>query len=395
MSGVQLPSLQSLLASLKTSNTSINFADVGAGVGTGIGQGAVVGLGLQPDSTMNVSGAAGIAQGFTKGLVSSFLTNGTAKKLAASFTASANASASAGADGSSANSSASAGFSLGGINVNNINIAKVAEGFAVGLVSGAGSTFTSLNIVSADTTNFDDSVQGASTGFGRGLGSEGGKIVQMVLNKSKATPATDMTGIAARAADPSLDPVMTAKKRSTKTLGSIKNYKGTKAIALQPRGITLPSGLPNATDIAGVLNNLNSTAINPIIQYGIDKLTCTGIGGLAGVFVGLINSGTIPIKLTDLAKNMAGSGFKIGGENVTLPDQTFILKNEGNTYMLNPAQGVMTIMVNGLGLNKVIALAVVHGKSIMRYRVRNMLTRTSSLRNHHLRYCPPFAPPHP
>jgi hypothetical protein len=61
---------------------------------------------------------------------------------------------------------------------------------------------------------------------------------------------------------------------------------------------------------------------------------------------------------------MGGSSFQLDGKNITLPDQTFIIKNEGNTYSLNPAQGVMTVMINGLGLNQTIALAVVHSKFI-------------------------------
>jgi hypothetical protein len=343
LSGIQLPSLQSLIATFQTSNMTINFSDVGSGVGTGLGQGAAVGLGLQPDVTMNVSGVAGVAQGFTKGLVSSFLINGTAQKLVASF----NTSASLGGATVSANGSASA--SIGGLNLANINIAKVAEGFAVGLISGAGSTVMSLQLVAADTTNFDDSVQGASTGFGRGLGTEGAKIVEKILGGFDSMPsATSATN------------GMGARKRSIKKLSGAKNYQSSKAVALQAREATLP----NATDIAGVLNNLNASNINPLVQYGIDKLTCTGVGGLVGVFFGLIQSGTIPIKLTDLVSSMGGSSFQLDGKNITLPDQTFIIKNEGNTYSLNPAQGVMTVMINGLGLNQTIALAVVHSKFI-------------------------------
>jgi hypothetical protein len=363
LGGVQLPSLQSLIASFQSSNMTINVAEVGVGVGTGIGQGAVVGLGLQPDSTMNVSGVAGIAQGFTKGLVSSFLINGTAQKLVASFNASASVSASASASvGGTASANASAGFSLGGVSLQNINIAKVAEGFAVGLVSGAGSTVMSLQLVAADTTNFDDSVQGASTGFGRGLGTEGGKIVQMVLNGAKPTSVTTTTTMSdmGEMVQPSGSTTTKNRKRNIKTLSGIKNYGGTKAAALQNRA----ENQPNATDLASVLSNLNATAINPLAQYGIDTLTCTGIGGLVGIFWGLVQSKTIPFDVNSLLKGMGNSQtLQIGGQNVTLPDQTFIFKNEGNTYSLNPAQGVMTVMVNGSGINKTIALAVIHSKS--------------------------------
>lgn len=376
LGNVQLPSLSSLMATMGDMTMSIDLQALGSGVGTGIGQGAVIGFGLQPDATMNVSGVGGVALGFTKGLVSSFLINGTATKIVDTFMASGGIGALLGMS----NSSTSAPMMIGGIDVSSISVAKVAEGFAVGLVSGAGSSFTSLKVIAADTTNFNDSVQGGATGFGRGLGSEGAKIAQMILNGATldmgapagttpsvvpAIPAIGSPVTGTPATLPAASGAATiAQKRGIRTI-NLKNVK--RDSGLQPRQDAAQSPLPSVTDLAGVLNNLNASAINPLTQMGIDTLTCTGIGGLVGVGFGLFQSGAISAgntSIQDLLKSMSGMpGFMIGGQNISLPDTTFVLKNEGNTYMLNPSQGVMTVMVNGNPVIKTVILAVLHSKS--------------------------------
>ncbi len=394
LSNIQSPPLNSLLTSLGTVTGNINFAQVGTGFGAGIGQGAAIGLGLQSDVQDNstVCGAEGIAQGFAKGLVSSFLGNGTVLKLASNLSslmrvfggASPNASATPSSNGTlSPDAGATAGFSF-----SNLNIAKVAEGFAVGLISGAGSTVSTLQIISADTTYFDDSVMGASTGCGRGLGSEGAKVVEAILNNGKsstgttapANPKTTTNGAAstdpmapadvsipvipASSADSAIPATMeaapTTHKRFVRTLSSAAHFKSRKFVALKKRDALLP----NATNLAGVRSNLNATTINPLINYGLSVIGCTGVGGFVGIFFGLIESKTLNISLADLAGSMmsASGTLKIAGQNVTLPDQTFVIKSSSNIYSLNPAQGVMTVMVNGVRVNRLIGLAVVHSK---------------------------------
>lgn len=314
LSTIQMPSATSLLDSLKGlfagsgSNTTINAAEIGTGVGTGLGEGAAIGLGFQNDTSTPPDTIAGIGQGFTKGLVSSFLQNGTVTKLA---------------DSLSSLTGNSSGLSLG-----NIDVAKAAEGLAVGLVSGAGSQISTLQLISADTTSFNDSVGGAATGFGRGLGSEGARLVSQVLAGAKAS----------------------TRKRNLESSSDIAAYR---AITLRRRTTTTTA---NATDLASVLSNLNASNINPLVQTGINALTCEGVGGIAAVFLGLVQSKTIDL-------NSINTGSLTGSNNnLSLPDQVFIVKSSGNTYSVNPAEGLGTASINGMGIGRFIGVGAAHSK---------------------------------
>ncbi|KAG4432700.1 hypothetical protein IFR05_011823 [Cadophora sp. M221] len=314
LSSIQLPSASSLLDTLKGlfsgTNSTINVAEFGTALGTGLGEGAAIGLGFQIDTGSPPDTGPGIAEGFTKGLVSSFLQNDTAGKLI---------------------------DSLGSLTMNsslpipNIDFAKVAEGLAVGLISGIGSTISTLDLISANTTSYNDSVGGAATGFGRGLGSEGAKLVSGILdgNKIKQSTNTQTTD--------SLNGISSRIKRRQK---------------YHKRAVET-----NATDLASVLSNLNASNINPLVQSGMNALTCEGVGGLVAVVLGLVRSKTINVGSISL-KDLASSSGTIG--NVSLPDQDFVIKNGGNTYRLNPAKGIGSVSVNGLGIYALIGVAVGH-----------------------------------
>jgi len=158
------------------------ISDLALGLGSGLGQGTAVGLGFQNTSITTTSGLSGITQNFASGLTSSFLINGTISKLIKSLSSKSTSSNSTAASNSSSSTKSSSGLSgltsgLGGI----VDIAKVAEGFAVGLISGVGSQVSSLQLIVANTSSFNDSVDGAATGFGRGLGSEGAKLVSSLI----------------------------------------------------------------------------------------------------------------------------------------------------------------------------------------------------------------------
>ncbi|RDW88472.1 hypothetical protein BP6252_00504 [Coleophoma cylindrospora] len=299
--------------------SNLNIADIAGGFGTGLGQGAAIGLGFQADASApsNDSSPAVVSQVFAKGLVASFLSNGTLTKAAASFTASTGNSSSL--DGNDTTASSTSSF--GGLSLGNINIASAAEGLAVGLVSGAGSQVMSLRLISADTTSFNDTVGGAATSFGRGLGSEGAKLVSQILGTSiVATP-------------------MKHKRSLAETAGFV-SFSG--------KSLTKREDTANATDLASVLSNLNASNINPLMQTGLDALTCEGVGGLAGVFVGLILSGTVDV-----------NKLKFSG-NLTLPDQDFVIRSGGNTYALNPSKGLTTATVNNTAIISYVVLAVLH-----------------------------------
>jgi len=315
LGNVQIPSANSLLSSMKglfgDSNTTINIAEIGTSLGSGLGEGAAIGLGFQVDSGNLPGTAPGIVEGFTKGLASGFLQNDTAGKLIHSL------------GSSSANSS---------IKIPGIDFAKVAEGLAVGLVSGVGSTISTLDLVSANTTSFNDSVGGAALGFGRGLGSEGAKLVSEILDGKKITnPSSKQLQRQPIGIDSKLMVLKSHYKRATTA---------------------------NATDLASVLSNLNASNINPLVQSGVNALTCEGVGGLAAVFLGLVQSKTIKLGNINL-KDLTSAG---GIGNVSLPDQDFVVKSGGNTYQLNPAKGLGSVTVNGLGIFKLIGVAAAHSK---------------------------------
>jgi hypothetical protein len=319
LGAVQLPSLSSLMSmggsALGTGgNSSLNIASIGAGLGAGIGQGAAIGLGFQENvATTSTQDPAGITQDFARGLVSSFLENGTLSAVTKSLSSVS----------LSGNSSA-----LGRLSLSNIDIAKVAEGLAVGLVSGVGSTISTLQIIDADTTSFNDSVSGAATGFGRGLGTEGGKLVEQLLTSSSSKAAS--------------------RKRSLDKTRNGATFE--RSVSLRKRN-TLTA---NATDLASVLANLNASNINPLLQTGINALTCEGVGGLVGVLLGLVQSKTVDLKtLTSTATSTTNN-------TLNLPDQTFIIKNGGNTYSLNPTKGITRVLINGMGVGSFAGVAAAH-----------------------------------
>lgn len=315
LSNVQLPSTDSLLDLVSSlfggTNKTTNIAEIGTSLGTGLGEGAAIGLGFQVNTNTPPDTGPGIAEGFTKGLVSGFLQNDTAGKLIDSISS------------LTANSS---------IKLPSVDFAKVTEGLAVGLISGVGSTISTLNLISANTSSFNDSVGGAATGFGHGLGSEGAKLVSQILHGNKVATASlqqsgSLQGIASK-----MKLRWSHRKRET---------------------------VANATDLASVISNLNASNINPLLQSGMKALSCEGVGGLAAVIFGLVQSGTIDTGSISL-KDLTSSSPKIG--NVSLPDQDFIIKSGINMYQLNPAKGVGSVSVNGKGIYKFIVLAVLHSK---------------------------------
>lgn len=317
LSGISLSSIASMGSSLLGSTgSSLDISAIGAGLGAGLGQGAAVGLGFQKDvDSPSSQDPAIITQVFAKGLASSFLNNETLSAVIDSF------------------SPSSGNSSVMGLSLSSIDISKAAEGLAVGLISGAGSTISTLQVIGADITSFNDTVGGAATGFGRGLGSEGAKVVEQLLaSSSKAT-----------------------KKRNLEEAPGSSPLE--RSLSLQRREATTT----NATNLASVIASLNASAINPIIQTGIDDLSCMGVGGLVGIFLGLVESKTIDLKtITSMATPSTNNS------TLNLPDQIFVIKSGGNTYSLNPAKGIMTVLINGMGIYRLVGVAAAHSKNPIR-----------------------------
>ena len=170
---------------------------IAAGIGQGIGEGAAIGLGFKADTgvsaiTDNLSSKQStqvISAEFSKGLVASFLANGTAQVVLANLT-----------------------IGSGGLAIK-VQSAKIAEGLARGLVEGsvnaismaggiqnvlAGnfSVDTATTIPTMGPTKFDDSVDGSAVAFGRGLAGEGTLLIaSMITNMTKKSPQKRSTDV--------------------------------------------------------------------------------------------------------------------------------------------------------------------------------------------------------
>ncbi|TEY57355.1 hypothetical protein BOTCAL_0220g00080 [Botryotinia calthae] len=303
-----------------------SLSQIAAGAGTGLGKGTSVGLGLQNAAMMETSpnGSAGAVQDFTMGLTSSFLQNGTLSKLMTSMMGSTGLSAAMGmgvteADMDSSSSSATSFLS-------NLNIAAVAQGFAVGFLDGAGNTLAGLPTPPMQTLMFNDSIGGAATGFGLGLGSQGTTLVKQIL------------------ADPSI--ISNFTKSATTKRHILQNramIPSSRVSVIQRRDLSPSSGNGSFIDA------LNATTLDPILQMGIDTIGCAGVGGLASIGLGLFETGTIDVNQL--------SGILKMNTNIT-NNQTFILENGGNTYTINLAK--MDIQINGMPIVRAIVAIVLH-----------------------------------
>ncbi|KAH8680829.1 hypothetical protein BX600DRAFT_428808 [Xylariales sp. PMI_506] len=304
-----------------------------AGLGRGLGEGVPVGLGVQPDpgtipmqpmsnGTLDISS---ITQNFGVGLTSGVLQNGTLSKVM-----------------SSVNLSAVGSSALG-----NVDVGKAAEGFARGFVQGASDGIAAMggvnalfsgktvspNVTIVDTPiNFNDSVNGAAVGFGQGFASQGIMVANTLIN-SASTPARKR-GVSVRY--PSRTTAIVVKRQT--------NATDTSAASITS-GLNL-SSLLTTGNIAGA------------IQMVINVLTCTGIGGLLQVALGLSKSGAISTNATstlDLSslESMLPNGtvhFTSDGNNFDIDLQQVVANL--NSSILTAAQG---ISVNG---TKVIPFAV-------------------------------------
>ncbi|KAF7859457.1 uncharacterized protein EAF02_010905 [Botrytis sinoallii] len=303
-----------------------SLSQLAAGAGNGLGQGTAIGLGLQDAATMETSpnGSAGAVQSFTMGLTSSFLQNDTLSKLMTSLMGSGDLSNAMGmgvteADMTSGSSSSPSFLA-------NMNIAAVAQGFAVGLLDGAGNTLAGMSTPPMQTLMFNDSVGGAATGFGLGLGAQGTILVKQVL------------------ANPSIISNLTKSSTAKRHLLQSRAMIPPSSISIIQRRESSSSSGDNS-----FIDALNATTLDPILQMGIDTIGCAGVGGLFSIGFGILTTGTIN---TDQLKSVPEMNNDITN------NQTFILENGGNTYIINPA--TMDIQINGIPIERATILIVLH-----------------------------------
>lgn len=324
-----------------------------AGLGKGLGRGAAIGLGLQADTPVATQpmpdggfDVGGVVQGFAQSLSTGFL-----------------------ADGSTAKFLSSLGSSLGsGSMPVNLEVSKVAMGFGLGLVVGAGDAVDAMggidSIVNGNSTvpagsitdspvTFNDSVNGASVGLAQGLSSQGlvtmrkllanSTALDTLLGRTSPAPATPQPLVPRS----SLGPVVALARREQDSAAD--------AIGSLFEGISQV----NFSMI------LSTETISKGLQRSTDALLSDGVGGLGLVLLGLIRSGTV-----DLAKL---GGISKAVLRVT-PAGTLHIENDNTLYDIdtrtvkdNYPQGrylaaANAVSVNGNKLAAFVAFLTVHSE---------------------------------
>ncbi|KAL9945363.1 hypothetical protein D7B24_008263 [Verticillium nonalfalfae] len=376
---------KAIIGSLNNPNNTAaimkNLPDAAAGIGRGLGEGAAVGLGLQASMPVPMrqmpNGAIdilGVSQTFTKELTASFLQNGTASKLAGML---------GGSMGMQPPANNTGGIpSTISINGQNVEISRVAQGFASGLLQGAGDTIQGMGGVQAlvdsssntQTGNarmgampptkvqFDDGIGGAAAGLGAGIGGQGVLLVSMLITNPTGTPAVPAPPSAVPA--PGL-PAPDMQVPAAPAPGNMPSLP-----ARWRRGLGLASRQDPSVNVDtskgfNLSVIINAQTVSSAAQGGIDALTCQGVGGgLGNILLGLLRSKTI-------------STGSLNNDNTTetirqvIPTGIIKIKNEGNTYAVdgrviresfsnNILGAVNGIEINGMKLAAWIAFIVIH-----------------------------------
>ncbi|GJC93023.1 hypothetical protein ColKHC_01849 [Colletotrichum higginsianum] len=335
-----------------------------SGFGKGLGQGATVGLGLQPDAAVPMQQMpdgsidfGGITQTFAKGLTSSFLQNGTAGELLSRVGGAVKSNAEAGGGGIP---------STINFNGQQIEVGKVAQGFARGFLQGAGDSIQSMGGVRSlfegnatmptgampdSKVQFDDSLGGAASGFGVGIGGQGVLVAYGLVKNPRGTP---LPAAANAPAAPAPAPAPAG--------GSPTQRRDVDLVARQDPP---PIVSVNTTDGFNLSVVINAQTISMAAQTGVNALTCQGIGGLGLIGFGLIRSKTIALDMVTSSSNTTKVIKQV------IPTGTIRIANEGHTYAIdggvirdalgnNILGAAGGIEINGFKLPAWIAFLIIH-----------------------------------
>ncbi|POS84156.1 hypothetical protein EPUL_005196 [Erysiphe pulchra] len=340
-----------LIASNTPTLTPEKIADAAKGFGAGLAGGAVIGVGLQTDATASsipfAPGSPGqISESFARGLSESFLANGTVLRVLATMQP------------------------TGG----QLDVGSVAKGLAIGLVDGVTTSFDNAggvkNIFNLDPgstpqvtaltkpTSYNDSVGGAATGFGNGLGLQTTTFVLQVLGKPPLNQASSNSGTKALGAPGSGQPSSGTPANGQPSSGTPGNAQlPTPGLRRRQTATTNPAN-PSDQSNFSILDLLNipqfNGTITPVVQKSLDTLKCQGVGGLASVLYSVGSSqgvSTSSADMNELKNKISQLGF--AKQTINLKD-----KEGGNLYDINIAE--FQIMVNGNSLKKQIIVLVLH-----------------------------------
>lgn len=346
--------------SLKNANVgsslgNINLAQTASSIGSGLGSGAAAGLKLSSAivgaPNPNGQDIPNVAGNFAFGLTKSVTENINTSSLASGLTS-------------------GGGSGLGGL-TSSLDVGRVAQGAAMGLIQGAGDAVNSMGGLQAlingtatmsatplpaNNLKFNDSVGGAATGFGQGLGGQGTLVGVQLLSQVNVTSL--------------LDGLVNGNASSgTKPGGAAAPSNGTAVLRRSP---FLPMDVVRRQTEVGAISTgnsfnlsliFNADTISSVMQRAIDALSCEGVGGIVLVGLGLIQSGTISTDggnlNSTLIKQVLPKGvmhFTSGGNTFDI-DGTIVADNIDN--IMNAASG---ISINGNTVIKFAAFLAVHSK---------------------------------
>lgn len=318
----------SLVGNLKSAQlpaglSNINLAQTASSFATGLGTGAAAGLKLSsaivgaPDP--NNQEIPSVAGNFAFGLTKSVTENVNLSMLMSGMSG--------------------GGASLGAV-TSMLDVGRVAQGAAMGLVQGAGDAVNSMGGLQAlingtavmsmaplpvNNMAFNDSLGGAATGFGQGLGGQGTLVGLQLLSQINVTSLVNgfvngQTGTTGS----SMAAPATAKGNGTVVMRRSSNFLPMEVVRRQAEMGTLNNN--NSFNLTALIN---ADTISSVGQRALDMLSCEGVGGLVLIGLGLVESGTIKV-----------SGDSVTKLNVTLirqvlPKGVLRFTQGGNTYTID------------------------------------------------------------
>lgn len=338
-----------LTSLLGSSGPGIDLHALAFGLATGLGNGTSAGLKLSSqaeaiqapagNTTQDIAGtfAFGLSKSITSNINLTALTSGSSSGPASGVT-------------------------------KDLKIGMIAQGAAMGLIQGAGDAVNSMGGVQAlingtatmpntslpaTTMTFNDSVGGAATGFGQGLGGQGTLVGVQLLSKLNVTSL--LAGLSGNTTDDSdttgINGTAVVKRHPLHPLEIIR------------RQAQVSGGVTDSSFNLSLI--INADSISSVAQSAINALTCEGLGGLILVALGLMSSGTI--------KTNTGSSVNSTLIKEALPKGIIHFTSSGNTFEIDGTmvsqtidQGLFAaasgITINGNDMSKFAAFLVLHSK---------------------------------
>jgi hypothetical protein len=333
LTGVDVKNIASslnLTGNIGNLGSTVDIRALAGGAGSGIGLGLAIGFGFKGTTEATLPSPSGgddtalAAETFTQNLVSNFLLNSTIVQSA----------------GSALTDNAPQ-------ILKDVNIAQAAEGFARGAIEGVASALSSIggfqnlidgnfsdnalgNVPTLPSTGFNDTLNGSAVSFARGFTGEGtiliGNVLKQMSGKANKTEPSTRRDLDVAAGEAAVN-----KKES----------RSHKAIIVRQAQDNTKSSSPLA---------ISESTLSGAGQFGIDTLTCQGVGGLASVFLGVTSD-------TKDKTSLLSSPLDSQAAN-SLPQGPVEIRSKGNTYRIVLSNAEITI--NGLLIKPFAVLTALH-----------------------------------